>query len=534
MAGNQGKFIDRSPIICAAGKSNRCNETVDSTLHQYSLEDKISAIKHDAKIWHEDVFKPPLELPPIQNACFRGTNTEIKPLLNPTVNTRFQSLIEDLKNTTYDSYWNKPIGKGRDQVPGLPKGMDPIEVTFGKQSEKGIPMKELVNPPKSPYEVLYDSQIGHEMYQRTHNDYNPSEQIKRGYLSPPFNSEGTFGIKTKYDYRGIGARCACNWHITEPVVHANKIQADYLGRVQHGIGKPLAPNRNIDCVPEGHTFGDRSDRAFYGVEDLLKDSSCEPCIFKRDFHKWLASLNQLRIRMAVKKRHGFNFRDFYRKCLYWDKEKSGYLAKNIFYELCSCHHLDFAKEDIESLLNFLQIIVDENIHYEKFIELINVNGKQLYLMPVKDIPKNNLYYVTTSQAASCDYLIIDNSAMLPAGIPSIRNDLSHPIVPPSGCKADLENLGDNTSVKTLISPSIYNTYGLTFSDFYEPRQPGTIKKLFENIGYTFPGSTFEKFWQEGLELDQTGLVCVETFKNVLNKYSAPMRIRVDERDCKRP
>lgn len=41
-------------------------------------------------------------------------------------------------------------------------------------------VKDLINPPKTPYEVLWDSQVAHEWYRKTHNDYNPSEQISRG------------------------------------------------------------------------------------------------------------------------------------------------------------------------------------------------------------------------------------------------------------------------------------------------------------------------------------------------------------------
>lgn len=48
-----------------------------TTLREYPLEDQITAIKHDAKIWKEDTFVPPRNLPPIQNADFRGTNTEV-------------------------------------------------------------------------------------------------------------------------------------------------------------------------------------------------------------------------------------------------------------------------------------------------------------------------------------------------------------------------------------------------------------------------------------------------------------------------
>lgn len=40
---------------------------------------------------------------------------------------------------------------------------------------------ELVNPRKSHFEVLLDSQNSHDMYMKSHNDYNPSERVDRGY-----------------------------------------------------------------------------------------------------------------------------------------------------------------------------------------------------------------------------------------------------------------------------------------------------------------------------------------------------------------
>lgn len=43
-------------------------------------------------------------------------------------------------------------------------------------------MKELINPPLTVYEVLWNSQVGHEYYKKTHDDYNPGEQVDRKYL----------------------------------------------------------------------------------------------------------------------------------------------------------------------------------------------------------------------------------------------------------------------------------------------------------------------------------------------------------------
>ena len=37
-----------------------------------------------------------------------------------------------------NSYWNKEVGKSRYQIPNLPVGMNPLEVTFGKKLKSGM------------------------------------------------------------------------------------------------------------------------------------------------------------------------------------------------------------------------------------------------------------------------------------------------------------------------------------------------------------------------------------------------------------
>lgn len=55
----------------------------------------------------------------------------------PPVQTRYQALINELKETTYDTLWNKNLGKPRDHIGGLPAGMSPEEVTFGSVPVRG-------------------------------------------------------------------------------------------------------------------------------------------------------------------------------------------------------------------------------------------------------------------------------------------------------------------------------------------------------------------------------------------------------------
>lgn len=57
-------------------------ENVTSALKQYKVVDEIDSLKHDAGIWTEDQFVPPRKLPPIQNAHFKGLNTEVDQLFD--------------------------------------------------------------------------------------------------------------------------------------------------------------------------------------------------------------------------------------------------------------------------------------------------------------------------------------------------------------------------------------------------------------------------------------------------------------------
>ncbi|KAJ8981215.1 hypothetical protein NQ317_004157 [Molorchus minor] len=436
---NQADVCDYLIINNARKSTGVPKETVNTTLREYPVDDVIDALKHNANIWTEDRFVAPRQLPPIQNPAFSGTHTQIRPILNPPIKTRYQEAIDNLRETHYESYWKKPLGSIKDQIPGLPAGTVPLDITFGKPTLREVTVKELVNPPKTPYQVMWDSQVGHAYYRKTHNDYNPSEPVNRGYKTPPYMANKRFGAPSAMDSRGIWVRCACDWHKKEPVVYASKIQADFLDRTRPVLGQPLTPY-----------------------------------------------------------------------------DKLGYLPIAKFYDQCVCDHLTYPKEHIESLLKLLNIIVGDKINYKAFIDILNCNKPPLELMPFNDVPPQNQYYVTTNQAAVCDYLVINNALFPTAGIPSRRHDLPRPIKPLEGCRADLDHLGEDTTANTVLNPSIYTNYGCS-----------------KKVGYNFPGETFEKLWQEGLKRDKTGCVCVDTFKTLVKTCCPQKKIIVDEQECDR-
>lgn len=67
----------------------------------------------------------------------------------------------------------------------------------------------------------------------------------------------------------------------------------------------------------------------------------------------------------------------------------------------------------------------------------------------------------------------------------------------------------------------------------QPRSADLLRKIFENVGYRFPGDTFEKIWQKGVEIDGTGSVCVDTFHNLLKQHHRPKKLAVDELECQK-
>lgn len=97
---------DRSPLICPAGVKHVREWSVPDCLQEYSLQEKLDVVIKGFKKEPPPVVKTKLN--PIRYA---GIYTEIKNVLTPDPPSGFKMLLEDLGETTYHSYWNKPLGK---------------------------------------------------------------------------------------------------------------------------------------------------------------------------------------------------------------------------------------------------------------------------------------------------------------------------------------------------------------------------------------------------------------------------------------
>lgn len=54
-----------------------------------------------------------------------------------------------------------------------------LSIKARKCSVVDVTAAELVSPSKTASEVIAESQIGHALYRKSHNDYYPSEQVNR-------------------------------------------------------------------------------------------------------------------------------------------------------------------------------------------------------------------------------------------------------------------------------------------------------------------------------------------------------------------
>lgn len=230
MSSSENNFIDRAPNILAAGKpSYNLKNSVSHCLKQYSLDDAAHALEYSAGI-RNGKGKSQFKIAPFKNCTRRGIFTGIRPILAPPLKTRYQTLINELKETVYESHWNNVVGRSRDQIAGLPKGLKTLETTFGAESNKHESVKELVNPDKGVYQVLSESQTGKDLYKKSHNAYNIGEKVSRNYSTPAFDSNQKFGKKSNYDPRGLEVKCAFNWCQKNSQIVLNKNQADFINK----------------------------------------------------------------------------------------------------------------------------------------------------------------------------------------------------------------------------------------------------------------------------------------------------------------
>lgn len=500
--GNIGMFIERDPNICAAGlPSAQPDHRISDSLQHYLLKDETDCLISDAIIPPSKPRPlPRLRKPLPLDMRYAGPFGTVSQMVNPPIKTKFQTLIDDFKDTAYKSYWKKPLGRVQDPVPMLPEGFDMFGTTFGKKTAFHGRLYDIVMP-KQPYP------------DKTPRKKLAGVQQHRNYCSPPFEPDLYFGHRTYVDKRGTYARCCMT---DDRVVLGNgnrtiinSIQSNFQDVNQPRSGTVLAPNDNINDVPKGYSFGklkppDNLPECLTNCQINPGQALCRKC-FKH--------LNSLRKCLKTRFLPTF-FRGFYLNLKYFDKEKTGWLPKDVVYKYCGTKLIRFDPDLIEPLLSMWQAFDGSRIEYKTFVHVINYREPSPEIPKISDIEDECLDFRTTYTVMVKPDKEPDNSRM--AGLPSGRYfDMDYPVTPARCCKADRICLLQESDMKSCLNPSVFTMFHVSHRDMYENREPHIIRKVFEAAGEKFSDDRFNAVWENAKKYHSQGWVCYETFRRAL-------------------
>ncbi|XP_075979739.1 EF-hand domain-containing family member B-like [Anticarsia gemmatalis] len=501
--GNRGMFIERDSAVVAAGLPTRQqNEFVTDSLQHYLLQEEVDALIGDS-------YLPPPKpkpLPPLRKPRPRDTRNsghygDVAQIISGPVKTKFESVVEDLKETVYSSYWKSAVGKGPDPVPLLPDGFDVLAHTFGKVFKSDGRLYDIVMPKVPPPDKT-----------------PPSKQVA-GYKSrnycKPFNPNLIFGHRSCSDKRGTAVKyCVTDARVVAGVGNRavlNAGQANHIFAKQQSLGQATAPNNNIKEVPEGYSFGKLKE------PDNLPEcmTTCDQNEGRYELRRCLKHLNT--VRMCLFKRVPNTFFDkFYRTLKYYDTDKTGWLPKEIVYQQCRRNRVIFEPKIVERLLCLWGVYDGFRIEYKTFILTLNKREPTPELPKIPDFEPHCIDYSTTYTDMVKPGQTVDNPRM--AGVPSGRYlDRDFPVTPEGCCSADNAYLPHESDARSVFNPSLLTNCFVNHRHMYEKQEPRNVRRVFEAAGEKFTDEKFDFIWKEAQKLHSQGWVCYETFRQTLEK-----------------
>nr|UDM59710.1 putative chemosensory protein 17 [Corcyra cephalonica] len=502
--GNQGMFIERSPNLCAAGlPTAQPDDCVKDSLQHYLLKDEVDSLISDAIVLTPKQRPlPPLRHPIPPDKRNAGPFCDVGEIINPPIRTKFETIVDDFKDTVYSSYWKKPLGCIKDPIPMLPEGFDVSRTTFGKTTPFHGRLYDIVMP-KEPYP------------DKTPHSKLPGVQKEYNYCTPAFDSNLTYGHRTHVDKRGCYAKCCMTDDRviigTGNCAVLNTVQSNYLNLNHPKIGTVLALNENIKNVPKGFSFG------ILKPPDNLPEclTFCELNPDRILFQKRLKHLNTLRKNLSTRFSPTF-FHTFYLNLKHFDNDNTGWLPKELIYNFCGTKLIRFDPELIEPLLSLWKAFDGTNIEYNIFVQVINYREPSPEIPKIPDVPESCLDFRTTYIEMVKPNQKSDDTSRHMAGLPSGRYlDLDYPITPENYCKVDRICLPEESDMRSCLSPSILTLLQVNHRDMYAKREPHIVKRVFEAAGEIISEENFKTVWEEAKKYHSQGWVCYETFRRAL-------------------
>lgn len=103
----------------------------------------------------------------------------------------------------------------------------------------------LINPNKTYADVEMESAVGHELYRKSHTDFDVGERHNRNYTAPPYDGNSKFGIPTPHDNNGLMVKTTMKWQHEKQQEKASKIVSkrvdDFRERSQPQLGQVHDP-----------------------------------------------------------------------------------------------------------------------------------------------------------------------------------------------------------------------------------------------------------------------------------------------------
>jgi len=555
-----GRFKDRNPIVRPAGKLTATGDTAKNCMKPNGRPDSPEVIRRFRATIRPDagqarVFYGKAHDPHLQWAANMTHGLSSQPsvmaseLLNPAPNSMFKQATLNKKEDLYLSHQKAPLGTSHNQASGLPNGLNPTTFTFGIQTEKDGSAGELISPYKTWPQVEEESEVGRHLYRMTHADYHPGEKCDRNYTHPSYDDKKRFGIPTPHDNAGRAVRKTLKWlHDTQaaktaPIV-AKRVD-DFRERTQPQLGKVHDPIKDTLNVPSDHTFGILIKPDQYGAGDLMHGRARGDYLRGKDRIRGVIGA----MRQHLKKANYHNFSDLLSAFRFYDKNDSGHIDIAELQEACAQFNLPVEPELLVQLMDYCDTNKDGQIDYLEFSNFLNWKDKMASGFPPasagarlsEDSEQADLVQ-KNPQSAECTPRRLakqidsaigkhrTSSGMINAvvggistrdyrtyGVPTNRTDLPAPRIRRID---DCKSYGDKSDAYGLVNPSIYSTHGVHEKDFLLPRPKEEIFSIFKNIGVLMTLDDFDRIYAMAAQRHPKGLVCVESFRNVLDECQA--------------
>ncbi|KAI4547677.1 hypothetical protein MG293_000007, partial [Ovis ammon polii] len=526
----------------------------------------------------ERVFYGRANDPQIAPSLTHGIRSKIsipaKVLINPQPITTFQQKMKDKKESVYFSHQRAPLGKSHDQTPGLPKGLDILNTTFGTAIVRGkMSARDMVNPPKPYKEVFEEAQAGHDLYIVSHNDYFVGEAKNRKYDPLSFHRFDLYGIPTPHFNDGRNMAKTLRWLHELQMKRGAKIVSkrvdDFKEKFQHRLGRVSDPIAETMNVPPDHTFG-----ACLRPEDYVGD-----LIHRRLPGEYLRGKDRQRALVAAVRHHlkKVNYQSFdtlLAAFRHYDKKGDGVIDKAELQEACDQASLHLDEKLLDQLFEYCDVDKDGLINYLEFAnfltwkdktplkeyeERVLIKGRKpdcanpaeanveesepTLLLKPEDIvlkepgssektlrtllrpgDKVSNHYKTTSSEISAVVGAVPSTCYPTYGVPTIRSDLPAPLI---RRVSDRRSYGEEGNAYSLLHPTVFAQKGVFERDFFKTRSKQEISEILCNIGVKLSEDEFENVWNLASKKHHRGEVCVENIRNVLDELQ-----HADRAKCK--